>query len=183
MGYVLTDAEIDRLWRRMFRWGDDVQPNEMVDRPAVREWFASLPVVSREAAERALGPLSEDEKDRHWEDFCKRGELGRRSFCGHVDRLLARRRAMLDAAPVEPPKSEPAPTSEPQPAIDVAAKWANLREEIEAIRQSHETLSRCQHVDIDDLAKRLDIQSERITELTARIDAIVSAARPWWRWW
>ena len=101
MRYELTDAEIDRLG---VAWcGIGPTPRQ---RDAAREWFASLPVVSREAAEKASGPLSEDEKDRLWEDFCKRGELGRRSFCGHVDRLLVRRRDMLGDAPDEPPKPE-----------------------------------------------------------------------------
>lgn len=108
MGYVLTDADIDRLWRRMFRWGDDVEPNKMIQRPAVREWFAGLPIVSRDEVQRALGSPTLEEigkcLDAWYQSY--NGE-NYPAMARAMNAFAAARRASLDAAPTEPTVNEP----------------------------------------------------------------------------
>lgn len=107
MGYVLTDADIDMLWRRMFRWGDDVEPNRMIGRPAVRKWFAGLPVVSRDEARRALGPMTDEEYDRYMDVYFASNEKGEQSRRTAFSDIMEARLAILDGAPTEPSGNEP----------------------------------------------------------------------------
>lgn len=133
MGYVLTDADIDTLWRRMFRWGDDVEPNKMIQRPAVREWFAGLPVVSRDEARRALGPMTDEEYERYMDVYFaseERGEQSRRT--AFFDIMTARRDA-LDGAPTEPSGNEPTTarsdlTEAVNAILDFADHWGETRQ-------------------------------------------------------
>lgn len=69
MGYELTDDDINRLWRMMFGWAITVEPNDRIDRAAVRRWFAALPVVALADVERAMGPATVDEAKAAW-DAC-----------------------------------------------------------------------------------------------------------------
>jgi hypothetical protein len=156
MGYVLTDAEIDRLYREQHS-GQACRSDDY--RCLIRRWFATLPVVSREAAERAPGPMTDAEHERYVDVF--RRYVG----CATESRKIA-----FDAAPAEPPKSEP--TSEPQPAIDVAAELAEIRREVESLQKMHGN-----HRSI------AIAQGDRIAFVVDRITALESTARPWWRWW
>lgn len=107
MGYKLTDEQIDRLMAVLdgCLFGADRK------RSHTREWFASLPVVSREAAERALGEVTKEEAQQAAKDFndCRASTSEQRDIYT-FNRFLVRRRAMLDAAPVGPPKPEAKPS-------------------------------------------------------------------------
>lgn len=105
--YELTDADRERL---------DAIAQKASGKPKVddiawaitRYWFATLPVVSREAAERALGEATSVEI----EAFNVAYGNGYPDMWGAWRRglnavLVDRRHAMLDDATIDPPKVEP----------------------------------------------------------------------------
>jgi len=92
MRYEPTDDEINQLTQALYGQG-----TTMRDRGVVRDWFAALPVVPREAAERALGPATMDEVEAFnvaygngYPDIWGAWRRG-------LDVVLARRRAMLES--------------------------------------------------------------------------------------
>ena len=238
--YELTDAQLDDMVSRVARaW------NSESIRQAAREWFASLPVVSREAAERALGEATPEDVAAYW---AGRDNDDYDDIRHGLDSMLAPRRAMLGlglAPVVEPPKSEATPENvshavrridwsrgtigpaawatnvaahikkesaeasasapAPQPAIDVAAELAKIRDDVESFRFANRTVNASHDMrlrfleDAQDThrstmthhGRRMDTQSDRIDDHESRIAALESTARrsgtrtgrSWWRWW
>ncbi len=165
--YELTDADRERLDAIAQRASGKPKVTDIAWKVAC-DWFATLRVVSREAAERALGSMTEDEGDQFEDDYTCHNGTGQESRCHALDNLLARRRAMLDDATGGPPKVEPTP--EPQPAIDVVAELAELRRLIDLMLGN---------------ARLLELQGECLDDFRRRLNALESAAqrKPRWRWW
>jgi len=108
MGYELTDDDINRLWRSMFGWAIAVEPNDRIDRAAVRRWFASFPVVALADVERAMGPATVDEAKAAWDACMASGGTVVEGASAAVDSVLSRRRSMLGMPATEPRKPVPA---------------------------------------------------------------------------
>ena len=103
MCYELTDDDINRLWRRMFGWAIAVEPNDRIDRAAVRRWFAALPVVALADVERAMGPATVNEAKAAWDACMASGGTVVDGVSAAVDSVLSRRRSMLGMPDPEPP--------------------------------------------------------------------------------
>ncbi len=101
--YELTDADRKRLDAIARKASGKPKVNDTAWAVAC-DWFATLPVVPREAAERALGEATEAEADQYSEDYANHADEIFESYRYALNRFVARRRAMLgDAAPVGEP--------------------------------------------------------------------------------
>ncbi len=185
--YELTDADRERL---------DAIAQEASGKPKVndtawkvaRDWFATLPVVSREAAERALGEATEEEAERYDDDYLTHEDASLESHCYALGRFVARRRrAMLDDATSEPPKVDPTP--EPQPASRITTtEFRELQDSIESLRRTANITIEVQakhRGTMLECSRLLELQSECLDDFRRRLNALEFAAqrKPWWRWW
>lgn len=188
--YELTDADRERLDAIAQRANGKPKVNDIAWEVA-RDWFATLPVVSREGVDRALGEATDEELERFdnqlvlhrgdgtEDDWRESLRLALSDFVAHRD--------MLDDATGGPPKVEPTP--EPQPASRITTtEFRELQDSIESLRRTANITIEVQakhRGTMLECSRLLELQSECLDDFRRRLNALEFAAqrKPWWRWW
>lgn len=208
--YELTDEDRKRLDMIAQKASGKPKVNDIAWNIA-RDWFASLPVVSREVTDRALEISTFDEIGKCLDSWHEGHDGDNFLAMGRaINDFVAHRRAMLDDATVEPPKvalsgpsrewlAKAADAEDASRSVSVGGMAVDTEMYVAPVEPTPEPQPAIDVVaELAEIRKAVDllfsrqdaqrgvnkIHAERLDTLSFRVTALESAVqRKPWRWW